>query len=238
DDVREWVPLGDSDDLRQGETIVAIGSPLGAFTNTVTSGIISALGRNDFGAVETNCQNYSNLIQHDAPINPGNSGGPLFNLRGEVVGVNTLGLPVTEDGTPIQGLFFAVPSNMVREIAEQLQADGRISAPYLGIESIPIDPATAQQIEFEQIGAIYVDGVTPGTPADDAGIREGDILIQIDDQSITAANSLPQILLGYEPGDEVEITLIREGQEVTVDLTFGNIPDEVLALCEAGGAGG
>ncbi len=237
-EVRATVPLGDSDALRQGQTVVAIGSPLGSFTNTVTSGIVSALGRNDFSQVATNCQNYSNLIQHDAPINPGNSGGPLFNLDGEVIGVNTLGLPQAEDGTPLQGLFFSVPSNQVKIIVQQLKADGRISAPYMGIVSIPIDPATAQQNNFDQPGAIYVDDVVQGGPADEAGIRQGDILLSVDNQDITLANSLPHILLSYEPGDEVEITLLRGSQERTVDLTFDNIPDEVLAACEEQGIEG
>jgi len=234
-DVRSSVPLGDSDALRQGETVIAIGSPLGSFTNTVTSGIVGALGRNDFGQLASNCQNYSNLIQHDAPINPGNSGGPLFNLNGEVVGVNTLGLPMAEDGTPLQGLFFAVPSNQVKIIVEQLQQDGRISAPYIGIESVLIDPATAQQNNFDQPGAIYVERVVPDSPADEAGIQQGDILIAIDDNQITMANPLPHILLSYAPGDDVEITLVRDNRETSVDLTFDNIPDEVLAACEQPG---
>jgi S1-C subfamily serine protease len=232
DDVKATVPLGDSDELRQGQTVVAIGSPLGAFTNTATSGIVSALGRDDFGQLESNCQNYSDLIQHDAAINPGNSGGPLFNLQGEVVGVNTLGLPLTPDGTPIQGLFFAVPSNQVAVIAEQLIEDGRISAPYIGITSQVIDPATAQANNFDQPGAIFVVEVADDGPAEDAGIEPEDIILAVDGRPITMEDSLPQILLDYQPGDEVELTLLRGDDEITVDLEFGNIPDEVLAACE------
>jgi len=231
-EVKATVPLGDSDALRQGQTVVAIGSPLGAFTNTVTAGVVSALGRDDFGQLESNCQNYSDLIQHDAAINPGNSGGPLFNLQGEVVGVNTLGLPVGQDGTPLQGLFFAVPSNQVEIIAQQLIEDGRISAPYIGIESQVIDPATARANNFDQPGAIYVVSVTDDSPAEDAGIEADDIILAVDGRPITMDDSLPQILLDYEPGDQVELTILRGNDEITVDLEFGNIPDEVLAACE------
>jgi 2-alkenal reductase len=229
------VPLGDSDALEPGEPVVAIGSPLGAFTNTVTSGIVSALHRDDLGRLQGNCQNYSNLIQHDAAINPGNSGGPLFNVQGEVIGVNTLGLPISQDGTPLQGLFFAVPSNLVKVIAEQLIQDGRISAPYLGIGNVVIDPGLAAANDLENVdGAIYVQSVAPDSPAEEAGLREGDIILAVDDKPITMQEGLPNILLDYAPGDTVELTILRDGDEETVDLTFGNIPQEVLDACTLG----
>lgn len=231
-DVKAVVPLGDSDAVVPGQQVVAIGSPLGSFTNTVTEGIISALHRDDFGQLQSNCQNYSNLIQHDAAINPGNSGGPLFNMKGEVIGVNTLGLPTTQDGTPVQGLFFAVPSNLVKVVAQQLIEDGRISAPYIGIEQQFIDPGTAAANGLDIPGGIYVVSVPSGGPADDAGLREGDIILKVDGTQITPQEGLPNILLDYQPEDTVELTILRGGRERTVDLTFGNIPDELLNSCE------
>jgi len=117
-------PLGDSNALRPGQPVLAIGSPLGAFTNTVSQGIVSALGRNL--AKEPGRPALSGLVQHDAAINPGNSGGPLLNFAGEVIGVNTLGIQQTENGVLAQGLFFAIPSNTVREVATRLIEDGAV----------------------------------------------------------------------------------------------------------------
>jgi len=233
-DVQGVVPLGDSDTLVPGQSIVAIGSPLGSFTNTVTAGIISGLHREDFGTLQGNCQNYSNLIQHDAPINPGNSGGPLFNLQGEVVGVNTLGLPQAQDGTPLQGLFFAVPSNMVKTIAQQLIENGHILAPYIGIEQQFIDPGTAAANGLDIEGGVYVIDVTRGTPADDAGLEPDDIILAIDGKQITVQEGLPNILLDYAPGDTVELTVLRNGRESSIDLTLGELPEEILEACELG----
>jgi 2-alkenal reductase len=229
-DVISFVELGDSDALRPGETVVAIGSPLGQFPNTVTAGIVSALGRDGFGGL-SNCQNYSDLIQHDAAINPGNSGGPLFNLRGEVVGVNTLGLPLSEDGTPIQGLYFAVPSNLVATIAEQLIEDGRISAPYLGISNVPISEGEFAANNLDYPGGVLVTEVISGTPADDAGLQMNDVILRIDGEQITLNRGLAAILLDYQPGDEITVTVLREGREIDVQLTLGNLPQEVLDIC-------
>jgi 2-alkenal reductase len=235
EDVQAVVPLGDSDAIEPGQSVVAIGSPLGSFTNTVTAGIISGLNRDDFGTLQGNCQNYSNLIQHDAAINPGNSGGPLFNMQGEVIGVNTLGLPQGQDGTPLQGLFFAVPSNLVVTVAEQLIEDGRISAPYLGIGQRFIDQGQLAAAGIDRPGGVLVEVVEPGTPADDAGLQEGDLIVEVDGKQISASEGLPNILLDYQVGDTVELTVLRQDgndfEEVTVELTFGNLPDEVLEAC-------
>jgi 2-alkenal reductase len=237
DAVLKVVSLGDSDTLEPGQPVVAIGSPLGQFTNTVTAGIVSALHRDSLAdpTAASNCQNYSNLIQHDAAINPGNSGGPLFNMQGEVIGVNTLGLPLSQDGTtPLQGLFFAVPSNMVKVIAEQLIQDGRISAPYIGISSEPIDPGIAAANGLDIDGGVYILDITEGSPAEESGLRIDDIVLQVDGKQITMQEGLPNILLDYVPGDSVELTILRNGDERTVDLTFGNVPDAVLDSCTLG----
>jgi 2-alkenal reductase len=226
------VEFGDSDALRPGEPVLAIGSPLGQFTNTVTEGIISGLGRDNLGTGNNFCQTYTDLIQHDAAINPGNSGGPLFNMQGEVIGVNTLGLPVGNGGTPLQGLFFAVPSETVVDAVEQLIANGRISTPYLGIRSRPLDPAIAQANGLPVEAGDYVVNVRPGSPAEEAGLRPNDIITAIDGTEITPERSLGSIVLDeYQPGDQVELTILRDGEEQTVNLTIGEAPEEVFAEC-------
>ncbi len=232
------VALGDSDALQPGQPVVAIGSPLGSFTNTVTAGIVSGLDRDGFGGqYGANCQNYANLIQHDAAINPGNSGGPLFNMQGEVIGVNTLGLPQTPSGDIIQGLFFAVPSNLVANVAQQIIETGTISAPYIGISSRTIDPGTAASLGLDDIaGSTYVIRVEPGTPAEEVGIQPDDIITAIDDESLSVERGLSDLLLEYEAGDRVELTILRAdaggaAEETSVELTFGAVPEEVFEEC-------
>ncbi len=233
------VPLGDSDALQPGQPVVAIGSPLGAFTNTITSGIVSGLDRDGFGQGRANCQNYSNLIQHDAAINPGNSGGPLFNMQGEVIGVNTLGLPQGQDGVPLQGLFFAVPSNQVAEVAQQLIDTGTISAPYIGISAETLDTAAAASIGLDIEGGSLIRSVPEDGPAADAGIQPNDVIVAIDGTEISLEQGLPDILLEYEAGDSVTLTLLRADasgnpEELEVDLTLGTVPEAVFEACVLG----
>jgi len=226
------VPFGDSDALRPGEPVFAIGSPLGQFSNTVTEGIVSGLGRDQLGGPGSFCQNYADLIQHDAAINPGNSGGPLFNMAGEVVGVNTLGLPTDPTGLPLQGLFFAVPGNLVNDVAQQLIATGSISAPYIGISSTSLDPAIAAANDLPVDQGNFVQGVEEGSPAEDAGLEEGDIVTAVDGTEISLARTLPNILLDYQPGDEIELTVLRDDDEQTLPLTLGEAPEQLLEDCQ------
>lgn len=214
------VPLGDSDLLKPGQTVLAIGSPLGNFTNTVTQGIVSATNR-DFP--DPTAGNYTNLIQHDAAINPGNSGGPLFNLSGEVVGVNTLGIPV-ENGQPVQGLFFAIPSNTVKEIAQILMTEGRVVYPFFGISSVPVTPQVAAQFNLDVDHGALVTTVSAGGPAEAAGVQEGDVILSIDGQEVTAEDSFIEVLFQHKPGDTVEAAIQRGGEEITVQVTLGERP--------------
>jgi len=215
------VALGDSDALKPGQPVLAIGSPLGTFTNTVTQGIVSAVNR-DF----PDAQNYSNLIQHDAAINPGNSGGPLFNFNGEVVGVNTLGIPTAENGEPVQGLFFAIPSNTVKDITAKLISDGKVVYPYFGIVYVPITPDVAAQLGLDQSTGVLVRQVVEG-PAQDAGIQEGDIITAIDDTNIDANTSFAEALFQHNVGDTVKANLIRDAKQSTVDVKLTERPDDV-----------
>jgi len=222
-DVSVTVPLGDSDELRTGQPVLAIGSPLGDFTNTVTRGVVSGLGRTIPGAAL-----YTNLVQHDAAINPGNSGGPLLNLAGEVVGVNTLGISVDRQGGPAEGIFFAIPVNTVREIAALLIRDGMVTYPYLGVGFEPVTPSLVALYDLPVEFGIIIGTVENGTPADAAGIRTNDVVLAIDERHIDLANPLIDVLMGYAPGETVSITIWRNGREFDVDLTLGERPlDEV-----------
>jgi 2-alkenal reductase len=217
------VSFGDSSALLPGEPVLAIGSPLGAFTNTVTEGIVSAVGRDFPLDASSGPQMYTNLIQHDAPINPGNSGGPLFNLKGEVVGVNTLGIP-SEQGQPVQGLFFAIPSNTVQAIAQQLIENGSVAYPYLGVSTATVTPERAAQANLQVDHGEYVAQVVPGGPAETAGIQEGDVILSIDGQAIHAEHSLAEVLFTHKPGDTVQVEVQRGSDTETISLTLGERP--------------
>jgi 2-alkenal reductase len=217
------VPLGDSDKLLPGQPVLAIGSPLGAFTNTVTQGIVSAIGR-DFPGSQT----YTNLVQHDAAINPGNSGGPLFNFAGEVVGVNTLGLPSGDNGEPVQGLFFAIPSNTVQEIATKLIDNGEVIYPYFGIEFDNVTQDVVAQLDLEVQNGVMVVGVSENGPAEEAGIQVGDVVVAIGDTQINQNTSFTEALFQYEPGDTVDVTIMRDGKELTVEITLAERPPDLL----------
>lgn len=214
------VSLGDSTELDVGQPVLAIGSPLGAFTNTVTAGIVSALGRNFPGA-----NFYTNLVQHDAAINPGNSGGPLVNMEGEVVGVNTLGIPVGEGGLPVQGLFFAIPSNTVEQITEQLIETGEVVYPYLGIQAVePVTEEIAAQAGLAVDHGALVTGLDPGGPAMTAGVQEGDVILSVGGQTIDQTTSLTEALFEYEPGETVPVELQRGDETVEVEIELGERP--------------
>ncbi|CAN5450275.1 trypsin-like peptidase domain-containing protein [soil metagenome] len=205
------VSFGDSDSLKPGQTVLAIGSALGQLSNTVTQGIVSAIGRDFFGS------SYSNLIQHDAAINPGNSGGPLFNLRGEVVGVNTLGIPETESGAPVQGIFFAIPSNSVAQIAQTLIADGRVIYPFVGIE---YNPVVLTDQDGETSYGVYITRIVADSPAEAAGVQVDDVIIALDGDQISQTDTFSELLYRYQPGDTVTITVIRNDRERDIELTL------------------
>jgi 2-alkenal reductase len=227
DPVPAFAPLGDSDALQPGETAIAIGSPLGNFRNTVTVGVVSATNRS-VGSME-------GLIQTDAAINHGNSGGPLLNGRGEVIGINTLvvrGGSMT--GDQAEGLGFSVPSNIVKQVSEQLIATGKVVYPYLGVSYSMIDPDIAADEDLPvQAGALVgprqpgEPAVQPGTPAAEAGIQDGDIITAIDGNELSGDRSLRQLLLQHKPGDTVKMDVLRDGETITLDVTLGERPDDL-----------
>jgi 2-alkenal reductase len=224
-DVPGVVDFGDSTALKAGQSVLAMGSPLGAFTNTVTEGIVSALGRS-LPPQETGSQSvYTNLIQHDAPINPGNSGGPLFNLSGQVVGVNTIGIPTAEQGVPVQGLFFAIPSNTVQKITQQLIDNGKVVYPYIGIVNpIALDPITAAQNNLSTDTGVYVTDVSADSPAANAGIQPGDIITAINGEKIDESHPFEEFLFEFSPGDTIELTIMRGSEEMQVQVKLAERP--------------
>ena len=222
-DVPATVPLGDSDALEPGQPVLALGSPLGTFTNTVTQGIVSALGRSI--SEEAGQPALTGLIQHDAAINPGNSGGPLVNLQGEVVGVNTLGVTQTQQGTAAQGLFFAIPVNTVKEIAGKLIEDGEVRYPFFGVESVDITDEIASQNDLPVDRGIFIVRTTPDGPADQAGIEAEDIVLAIDGEEINARQPFTEVLFHHEPGDTVTATVQRGEEQFDVSVTLGTRPE-------------
>lgn len=208
------IVLGDSDNLKVGQIVIAIGTALGEFRSTVTTGVISGLGRGikatgPFGAAS---ERLDNVIQTDAAINPGNSGGPLLNSRGEVIGVN---VAVSASG---QNIGFALPINVVKTAIDNFNATGQFSRPFLGVRYQMLDKKTALLNSVPQ-GAYVVEVVTSG-PAAAAGIKEGDIITKIDGKALTAADSLAEIIGSKKIGDQVNIEIYRDNdtQELTLTL--------------------
>lgn len=216
--VPKFAGLGNSDALDPGETVIAIGSPLGEFMNSVTVGVVSALGR----SIDTGLgYKVEGLIQTDAAINEGNSGGPLVNLAGEVIGINTLVVRSSGSGTVAEGLGFAIPSNTVQAVAEQIIAHGRFARPYLGVRWVAVTPNLASRYRLPVEWGAYIGEVTAGSPAALAGIQEGDIITRIGEVQIDDSNSYLDALFQYQPGDEVTIVLVRNGVQMSVQVVLG-----------------
>ncbi len=212
--------LGDSNGLEPGQVAIAIGSPLGDFRGTVTVGVVSALNRT--------VGDSSGLIQTDAAINNGNSGGPLINSLGQVIGINTLVVRSTNDGNVAEGLGFAIPSNMVRDIATQLMAHGKVEHPFIGVSYQEVDPQVASAMNLNVTDGIVVTQIIPGSPASQAGLQEGDVIVAVDAQKIDQDHGLTSILLSHKAGDKVALTVMRGGQQLQVKLTLGVHPTSQL----------
>ncbi len=210
--------LGNSDVLKPGESVIAIGSPLGDFKNTVTVGVVSATGR----SIDTgNGYQIEGLIQTDAAINEGNSGGPLVNLAGEVIGINTLIVRGTGNGTVAEGLGFAIPINTAQAVATQIIEKGYFAHPYMGIGYQPIAPDIAAAYNLPVQWGAYVTRVAAGSPASKAGLQQGDIITQIDNVTLDANHSYLNTLYTYKPGDTVTLSVIRNGQTMQIQITLG-----------------
>jgi serine protease Do len=200
--------LGNSDLLQPGETVIAIGSPLGDFKNTVTVGVVSATGR----SIDTG-QGYQieNLIQTDAAINQGNSGGPLVDLTGQVIGINTLIVRNTGTGSVAEGLGFAIPVNTAQAVASQILQNGYIAHPYLGINYQPITPDIAAAYNLPAQWGVYVTNVSSNSPA----------ITRIGATTLDESHPYINTLFTYKPGDQVTLAILRNGKTIDVQVTLG-----------------
>ena len=210
------IPLGDSDKLRLGEWVLAIGSPLDVqLRSTITAGIVSAKGRSmPDGSGEFKIESF---IQTDAAVNPGNSGGALVNKKGELVGINTA--IVSQTGS-YSGYSFAVPVNIVKRVVEDLIDYGSVKRAMLGISMGSVDKKIADEMKLSSVSGVYIYEVSKGSAADKAGLKKDDVIIAIDGQKITDASSVQAKISGYHPGDSVDIAYVRGGKtsHVTVVL--------------------
>lgn len=208
--------FGDSDALLVGELAIAIGNPLGlAFQQSVTLGVISATER----YIQASEYRFA-FIQTDAAINPGNSGGALVNVRGEVIGINTakINLPGFE------GMGFAIPSNMAKDIVGDLVEHGRVIRPWMGVEILEINRQTAEERNLPVTSGVQVARIMGNSPASRAGLREGDIILRVGGGQVADFDSLRRALFRYKPGDTVDVLILREGEELVLPVTLGEMP--------------
>ena len=215
--VPDVASLGNSDLLNPGESVIAIGSPLGDFKNTVTVGVVSATGR----SIDTgNGYTIDGLIQTDAAINQGNSGGPLVDLAGEVIGINTLIVRNSGSGTVAEGLGFAIPVNTAAAVADQIIQTGYISHPYMGINFQPVTPDIASAYNLPVQWGAYVTSVSASSPAGKAGLQTDDIITSLGGIALDGTHSFINTLFNFKPGDQIEVGFMRGGKSQSVQLTL------------------
>jgi serine protease Do len=219
--------IGNSDSLQVGEIVLAVGSPMSVtLAYTVTQGIVSAKGRSNVGLAD-----YEDFIQTDAAINPGNSGGPLVNLDGQLVGLNAA---IISQSGGFQGIGFAVPSNMAKQIMNSLLTEGRVVRGYLGVTIQDISDAIASAMGVETTTGALVGDVVSDSPADKAGLASGDIITEAEGHPIHNAADLRNIVAGTKPGTTVQLKVLREGKEKSVQVTLGELPSEMASTTPGG----
>jgi S1-C subfamily serine protease len=218
-------PIGSSAALEIGQLTIAIGNPLGDFADTVTTGVVSGLGRAIQASDGQTSDDLRHLIQTDAAINPGNSGGPLVNSLGQVIGINTA---VSSNA---QGIGFAIPIDFAKPIMALALAGEPIARPYVGVFYTMITPQLAIDENLPvEAGALIDEGpsgvaVIPGTPADAAGLQAGDIITELGGRPVVEGRDIVVLLLPFRPGDTVPLTVLRGGEELEVEITLGELPD-------------
>jgi serine protease Do len=207
------LPLGDSDALLPGDWVIAVGNPFG-LDHTVTAGIVSATGR-DIGQGP-----YDDFIQTDAAINPGNSGGPLLNLAGEVIGINTAINPQANT------IGFAVPVNMAKQILPQLEKGGRVIRGWLGVGVQPITPELAELMKLDTQEGALVSQVSPGSPAEQAGLKQGDVILRFGSSEVHRMRELPRAVAATSPGTKLDVVVLRNGERKTLQVTIAELAEE------------
>ncbi len=224
--------IGNSSDAQVGDYVVAIGNALGQFQNTVTSGIISGFGRSVFARSDSGpsgsggLESLDNLIQTDAAINQGNSGGPLVNLSGEVIGINTA---VAGRG---QNVGFAIPTNDVKGLIRQVLKNGEVLRPFIGVRYVQLTADIAKENDLTVMSGAYIipsenpenSSILPDSPASRAGLKEGDVITKVAGKTINERNSLTSLLGAFDPGEKVELTIVRDGKTRQIPITLGETP--------------
>lgn len=222
------IPFGDSDKLRLGEWVLAIGSPYN-LRSTVTAGIVSAKGR----SIPDNSREFKieSFIQTDAAVNPGNSGGALVDKAGNLVGINTA--IVSQTGA-YAGYSFAVPVNIVKRIVDDLMDFGSVRRAVLGVVMSPITQEIADKLKLSSLNGVYIVEVSPGSAAEQAGVKKEDVLVKIDSVQVTNASSVQEMVSGFYPGDKATLTVIRGGKEKELEVTFKGTAQENGTVTEDG----
>jgi serine protease Do len=216
--------LGDSDRVRIGQKVIAIGNALGQFQNTVTSGIISGMGRPVEAGDEGNqtTEQLTNLFQTDAAINSGNSGGPLLNYSGEVIGINTA---VAADA---ENIGFAIPINEAKGIISSVVETGKFSRPFLGVKFVTLDPSIARELKLDITDGAYIstegDSIVAGSPAEKAGVKPGDVITKVNNTKLSARNQLTSVISRFRVGQEVTLTIMRSGEELKLKAILSEAP--------------
>lgn len=216
--------LGDSETLRVGEWVIAVGNPYG-LSHTITAGIVSAKGRVIGGP-------YDDFIQTDASINPGNSGGPLLNIKGEVIGINTAIFSTVQGNHLAQGIGFAIPATIVRQVIYDLQKYGKVQRGWLGIMIQDVTPDLAESFNLPDASGALIANVVPGGPADKAGLKRGDVVLHFDDFEIQESIDLPKITAATLPGALITLTVNRDGEELILTVELGEFPDSDSSLSQ------
>ena len=222
--------LGNSDEIEIGDWAIAIGNPFGrlGLERTVTVGVISATGRSNlnFGNDSPTFQNY---IQTDAAINPGNSGGPLVNIKGEVIGVNAA---ITSTSGGNMGIGFAIPANLTREVVSDLIIDGKVTRAYLGIYLQEVTSDLRKSFDLDEVAGVLVSQVIEDTPADDAGLKNGDVIIEFDHQKVEDVSKFMLMVAGSDIGKKIPLKIVRKKKEKELTVELTERPSDDVAVNE------
>jgi len=209
------ITIGQSETLRVGDVVLAIGNPFGV-GQTVTMGIVSATGRNQLGI-----NTFENFIQTDAAINPGNSGGALINARGNLVGINTA---IFSRSGGSQGIGFAIPASLARDVMQQIIEQGRVMRGWLGIEARELDAQLAESLQLESAKGVLVAGILRSGPADIAGLKPGDVVVSINDIAVKGSYDSLNRIAGFKPGTRIKLGIIRKGNKIVIEATVSERP--------------